>query len=60
MSGRVTVLDRKAREGFLEEMTFEQRSEISGVSNADSQGRVYSAKGTACAKVLRQECAWCV
>lgn len=61
MSSRGTVLDGEVRKGFSEEMTLEQRSEVSeGVSNADNQGRVYSAKGIACAKVLRQECAWCI
>lgn len=55
------VLDREVREGFSKEMTFEQRSEGSeGVSNADNQGRVYLAEGTACAKMLKQECACCV
>ena len=57
MIGRDAVLDREVREGFSEEMALEQRCEGSeGESNADNQGRVCSAEGTA--EVLRQECAW--
>lgn len=57
MIGRGATLDREVREAFSEEMALEQRSEGSeGESNADNQGSVCSAQGTA--EVLRQECAW--
>lgn len=42
-------------------MVFEQRLEVSeGVSWEDIWGRKYQAAGTASAKALRLECAFCV
>ena len=53
------MLGREVREGFSEELAFEQRSEGGkGESNADNQGKVCWAEGTA--EGLRQECAWSV
>lgn len=49
---------RQGGQGRLPEMTSEQRSEGSeGGSHAGHQGSVSLTEGTACAAVLRQECA---
>lgn len=57
MAGGVRILNTEVAISFFEKMTFEHILEVSHVV---TWGKVFQTKGTAHAKALRQEAAWCV
>lgn len=57
VAGGVRILNMEVAISFFEKMTFEHILEVSHVV---TWGKVFQTKGTAHAKALRQEAAWCV